>query len=213
MAIKDLYAVLGLRSSASQDEVKRAYRKLARKLHPDVNPGNAEAESRFKEISAAFEVLGDSQKRKLYDEFGEDAQRSGFDPEKARAYQQWQQRAQASGSFGSAAGGTRDIFGAGGFDLGDLFGDLAGFRGTEATDRQGGDIQAEMSIAFRDAVLGTEREIQFVRPTSCGGCSGTGRVPTPGPEKCAQCGGTGRRSVAKGPVAFQATCLDCAGTG
>src|SRR5437764_11862226 len=87
---KDLYQILGVERDATEEQIRKVYRKLARKHHPDVNPGNKKAEEHFKQVSAAYEVLGDKEKRKNYDEFGEDALRGGFDPEKARAYQQWQ---------------------------------------------------------------------------------------------------------------------------
>src|ERR1043166_8860958 len=102
--MKDPYSVLGVSKSASAEEIKKAYRKLAKKLHPDVNPGDKKAEERFKEVSGAFEVIGDPKKRALYDEFGEIATRAGFDEEKARQARAWQERAGAGG-FGGGPGG------------------------------------------------------------------------------------------------------------
>src|SRR5437773_2599419 len=117
---KDYYAILGVKKNASAEEIRKAYRKLARKYHPDINPGDKVAEEKFKEISAAHEVLGDSDKRKLYDEFGEQGLSAGFDPEKARAYQQWQQEsAQTGGSYTFERGDLNDLFG---FGFEDLFG-------------------------------------------------------------------------------------------
>src|SRR5271157_5258961 len=101
MPDKDLYAVLGVNKDATTDQIKKAYRKLARKFHPDVNPGNKDAEDKFKAISEANEVLSDTAKRKVYDEFGYEGLRAGFDPEQARQYRQWQQ----AGGFGRQAGG------------------------------------------------------------------------------------------------------------
>src|SRR5262245_52768668 len=122
MAAKNLYEVLGVSKDASLDQIKKTYRKLARKHHPDVNPGDKVAEDRFKELSAAFEVLSDPEKRKLYDEFGEDATKIGFDPEKARAYREWRDRPQQSEQpF------TQGHSGFGEFDLDDLLGGM--FRG------------------------------------------------------------------------------------
>jgi len=118
---EDYYQILGVSKSATDADIKKAYRKLARKYHPDVNPGNKSAEEKFKQVSGAFEVLSSPQKRKLYDEFGEDAAKIGFDEKKAETLRAYRQAAQS--------GGGRVQFGGegpGGFDLGDLFGDLFG---------------------------------------------------------------------------------------
>ncbi|HEX3343784.1 MAG TPA: DnaJ domain-containing protein, partial [Polyangiaceae bacterium] len=120
----DLYAVLGVTKGADAEAIKKAYRKLAGKLHPDKNPGNKKAEETFKKVNHAYDVLGDAKKRKLYDEFGEDALREGFDPEKQRAYAQWQSRAaNGGGGFGrdSRGGFGHDPRG-GGVSIEDLFG-------------------------------------------------------------------------------------------
>lgn len=144
---RSLYEILGMARGASAEDLKKAYRKLARKHHPDVNPGDPDAESRFKEISAAWEVLGDPEKRALYDEFGEDATRAGFDPEKARAYKQWQQRADWHGSDPYA-----------GVDLDDM---LRGFRAGRRGPRRGADLQADLRVDFRTAALGGERVLNL----------------------------------------------------
>jgi len=167
MATQDLYQILGVGRGASQAEIKKSYRKLAHQYHPDVNPGDARAEERFKQISAAFDVLSDPQKRALYDEFGEDAIKIGFDPEKARAYRQWRDQAQRSGGpfagfdFGDAPGGP-----GGGFDFGDMFADFfggrrgrGGGRGFGGFGQRGGDVESEMALDLRDAVLGGEHEL------------------------------------------------------
>jgi len=121
MATRDYYEILGVGRTATTDEIRKAYRKLARKYHPDINPGDKAAEEKFKEISAAHEVVGDPEKRKLYDEFGEQGLSPGFDAEKARAYQQWQQQsAQTGGSYTFESGDLNDLFGYGGFE--ELFG-------------------------------------------------------------------------------------------
>ncbi|OGQ82070.1 MAG: hypothetical protein A2289_07605 [Deltaproteobacteria bacterium RIFOXYA12_FULL_58_15] len=190
---KDLYSILGVSRSASVDEIKKVYRKLARKYHPDVNPGNKQAEERFKEVSAAFEVLGDPEKKKLYEEFGDDGLRSGFKPEEARAYRQWQEQARSTGEFKRQEAAFEDIFGAAGFNSGDIFGsfgDEPPFSGRQTRRRERGfDVQASMTVELRDVVLGSEREITFDRPTACQSCNGMGGQ-RPGPA-CQTCGGAG----------------------
>src|ERR1019366_9201882 len=135
MAAEDLYAVLGVPKNADADAVKKAYRKLAGQLHPDKNPGNKSAESRFKQVNHAYDVLRDAKKRKLYDEFGEEGLREGFDADRMRAYKGWANRQPAGGGregFGGAQGfDPEDLFGGGGggggsAGFGDLFGDLIG---------------------------------------------------------------------------------------
>src|SRR5215831_20914357 len=151
MDFKDYYATLGVAKTATEKEIKQAYRKLARKHHPDVNPGNKGAEDKFKEVAAAYEVLSDKEKRKAYDEFGEDSLRGGFDPEKARAYREWatgRERAGAGRQAASPDGGDGD------FDLGDLFGDFgAAARGQRraAAGLPGEDILARVEVDFVQA--------------------------------------------------------------
>src|SRR5512139_4013411 len=116
MADRDYYKILGVERGASTDDVRKAYRKLARKYHPDLNPGNKAAESKFKDLSVAYDVLSDEKKRKLYDEFGEAGLAAGFDAEKARSYEQWRQQ--------SSRSGRPPVFDTD--DLGDLFGGLGG---------------------------------------------------------------------------------------
>src|ERR1044071_10433121 len=119
MPERDFYNILGLERSASRDEIRKAYRKLARKYHPDINPGNKEAEEKFKDVSVAYEALSDPKKKKLYDEFGEAGLAAGFDAEKARSYQQWhEQSARAGGAYEFNVD-----------DLGDLFAGLGGMSG------------------------------------------------------------------------------------
>lgn len=144
---EDLYATLGLKRGASDADIRRAYRRLARKYHPDVNPGDASAEEQFKRAAAAYEVLSDPEKRKAYDEFGEESLRGGFDADKARAYQDWQ-RSRSSGRrpFQGGAGPTD-------FDVD--FGDLFGFRRARGPLR-GADIQATVDMDLARAISGTE---------------------------------------------------------
>lgn len=207
---RDLYSILGVARTASPEDLKRAYRKLARKFHPDVNPGDKAAEERFKEISGAFDVLSDPEKRKLYDEFGDEGRQPGFDAEKARAYREWQQRAEATHAF--RGGGFDDAFAArGGFDLGDIFGDLGGFG--RGGPRPGADVETEMTISLRESVLGAEREVAFTRPSPCARCEGRGTLAPATNQKCPKCGGSGRLGVARGPIAFQRPCDACGGSG
>ncbi|MCB9643284.1 MAG: J domain-containing protein [Myxococcales bacterium] len=174
MQEKDLYKILGVSKTASQDEIKSAYKKLVMKYHPDRNPDNPEAEDRFKEVAVAYEALGDPEKRKLYDEFGMAALRAGFDAEKARAYR-W---GGPGGGFSGGGGVEFDIgslfeqfFGggagrAGNNPFGSMFGDFggasfggAGARGAQRP-AQGGDIEAEIDLDFLEAIRGTTRELR-----------------------------------------------------
>lgn len=165
--MKDPYSALGVAKTASAAEIKKAYRKLARKLHPDVNPGDKKSEERFKEMSGAFEVLGDPKRRALFDEFGEVSTRPGFDEAKVREYQR---QAQAGG-FGGAGGFSGRTGGYDPDDLASMFGDLFSRRQTGRTQRSwteatpGADVEASIEVDLRDAVLGAEREIAFTRPT------------------------------------------------
>jgi curved DNA-binding protein len=177
--MKDPYSVLGVSKTASQEEIKKAYRKLAKKLHPDMNPGDKKAEERFKEVSGAFEILGDPKKRALFDEFGEISTRSGFDEQKARQAKAWQEQMGRGGAGGPGFPGFEGFEGfnfrgsTGGFDpedLSSMFGDIfsrrrqgrAGRAAVEPID--GDDIEAAVEVDLRDAVLGAEREISFTRP-------------------------------------------------
>lgn len=209
MAERNFYDVLGVNRSASNDEIRKAYRKLARKYHPDINPGNKESESKFKEIAAAYDALSDPAKRKLYDEFGEAGLASGFDPEKARSYQQWQRR-QDSPRAGGARAFNMD-------DLGDLFGDLGGAfgarRGSRSAPLRGGDIEAEMDVDFLDAVRGFQTSLTLERPVACETCHGSGTKPGSAPATCPECRGTGRASMVQGPLQFDQTCPRCLGSG
>lgn len=151
---KSLYDVLGVARTASDDDLRKAYRKLARKLHPDVNPGDSDAEDRFKEVSAAYEVLADPARRKAYDEFGDDALKGGFDPDKARAYKEWQSRRRAGAeSFRGGGGAGRGPMPGADFDLSDLF----GFgRGRPRGPVRGGDVRAVVDMDLSQAVSGGE---------------------------------------------------------
>jgi curved DNA-binding protein len=173
---KDLYAVLGVDKSADQDTIKKTFRKVAAKLHPDKNPGDQQAEARFKEVSHAHDVLSDAKKRSLYDEFGEDGLREGFDAEQARAYRSWS--SQGGGRGGGFPGGVRieDLFGGaagGGGGFGDVFGDMfnRGRGGARGRRTRGQDIEAETTIEFASAVRGATLQL------AVGGQSVTVRIP------------------------------------
>jgi curved DNA-binding protein len=150
---RDLYQVLGVQKTAGAEEIKRAFKKLARKYHPDVNPDDRTAEERFKEISFAADVLGDPEKRKRYDEFGHEGLAQGFDPEQARAWKNYAQSARHR-PFGGAGGGATP-------DLDDLFGELFGERGPRwrSAPRRGRDIESELTVDLLDAALGRELRI------------------------------------------------------
>ncbi|MBK6685651.1 MAG: J domain-containing protein [Deltaproteobacteria bacterium] len=215
MGKKRFYETLGVKENATQDEIKKAYRGLARKHHPDKNPGDPKAEERFKAIAQAFDVLGDEKKRALYDELGEDAEKIGYDPDKAATYRQWAQ-AQKGGGPARGAGGKGGL----GFDLGDLFsqagfgGGGGGFSGFGAQDEPtaGRDIQAAMAVTFEDAVKGAEHELMLEKPVLCRGCHGRGHKEG-GKTTCTSCGGAGRVQVSQGPMQFSAPCPGCHGTG
>lgn len=206
MATRDLYGELGVKRSATAEEIKKAYRKLARKYHPDVNPGNREAEERFKRISFAHDVLSDAEKRKAYDEFGEEGLQAGFDANRAREYK----RAQESmGGFGGmGGGGTRyssfeDIFG-------DIFGGGRGGGGA-APSEQGADVETTLDIDLLDAIRGTTASVQLTKPSECAVCHGTGGQ---GPGKtCPECRGRGQIKMGGGPMSFGRRCERCNGSG
>ncbi len=205
---KDLYAVLGVERQASLDEIRKTYRKLARKFHPDVNPGNDAAEERFKAISEAHDILGDEEKRKLYDEFGIAGVQSGFDAESARAARSWQRQAQGQGAAQGFGGYQSfedifgDIFGAGGARAG------AGARRPAA----GEDFESEIEIDLLDAIRGLSTEVSLQRREACSACAGAG-VDLGSASSCPACAGSGQAQVGDGPVTFMRTCPQCRGAG
>lgn len=210
--VQDFYQQLGVSRQASDADIKKAYRKLARKYHPDMNPGNKSAEEKFKTISQAFEILSDPSKRKLYDEFGDDAAKIGFDQKKAEAL-----RAYKSGQYspsGNVAGGSPD------FDVGDIFGDIFGggraggfnvdFGQGLRARRSGEDLSTRVELSLREAVTGTERRLSVTRPGVCPTCKGRGDQGEVG--TCPTCGGSGRIR-ARGPLQIAGACPTCNGTG
>lgn len=198
---RDYYEVLGVSKSASEDEIKKAYRQLAKKYHPDMNPGDKTAEAKFKEASEAYAVLSDPEKRKQYDQFGHAA-------------------------FDQGAGG-----GGGGFDfsnmgdMGDIFGDIFSdlFGGGGRTRRasngpmKGANVRAGIRITFEEAVFGTEKELELNLKDECEKCHGTGAKPGSSPVTCSKCGGRGQVVYTQqslfGMVRNVQTCPDCGGTG
>jgi curved DNA-binding protein len=184
---EDLYAVLGVSKGADAEGIKKAYRKLAAQLHPDKNPGNAKAEERFKRVNHAYDVLGDEKKRKLYDEFGEEGLREGFDPDRVRAYREWtarQARGQGmpgGGVYGGHTVDLEDLFsggagggggGVGGF--GDLFGDFMQRGRRRGGPVKGPDLESEITIDFASAVRGATLEL---RPQGQSSTPVTVRIP------------------------------------
>ena len=208
---KDFYDILGIKKTASDEEVKKAYRKLARKWHPDVNPGKKEAEQKFKEISEAYDCLGNAERRKLYDEFGEDGLRAGFDAEKAREYKQWgaYQQQQAQGRGGESFGRYHRYE--------DIFGDIFSYGGNAsepgAATVAGRDVEHEMPIDLVSALKGFETNLAMQKPVPCSACNGSGTDPKVTLSTCTACGGSGRLNVAQGPMQFTKACPRCKGHG
>ena len=210
---RDYYEVLGVSKGASDAEIKKAYRKLAMKYHPDYNPGDKDAEAKFKEINEANEVLSDPKKRQLYDQYGF----AGVDPTYA---------AQNGGGPGGFGG-----FGGDGVDLGDIFGDIfgggfgggfSGFGGGSSTrtanaPRKGHDIQASVILTFEEAAHGCSKKITINRQDTCPDCGGTGAAKGTSPETCPDCGGRGyvvtQQRTPFGVMQSQQPCSHCGGRG
>jgi len=207
MATRDLYADLGVKRTASPEEIKKAYRKLARKHHPDVNPGNREAEERFKQISFAHDVLSDPEKRRAYDEFGLEGLQAGFDAARAREFK----RARSYGTEDFGAAGGRGGFGRY-TSFEDVFGDI--FRGRQfgATPAQrGSDLEYTLEIDLLSAIRGTTATVALSKPSACNVCGGSGSEG--GGTTCPDCHGRGQVKVGTGPVSFSRRCARCAGSG
>jgi molecular chaperone DnaJ len=197
---KDLYAVLGVAKGATDEEIKKAYRKLARKHHPDLNPGNKQAEERFKQISVAHDVLTDSQKRKLYDEFGFEGLQPGFEPARAREYRRWAESGHGfsfrRGSEGAGFEGFGDASEGRGRrrrasederTFSDILSEMFG-GGEPQREAGGGDIEHEIEVDFLDALRGTQTAVSVRRPAPCAQCGGSGRQAL---RACTACAGTG----------------------
>ncbi|MCP9759043.1 molecular chaperone DnaJ [Aquitalea sp. S1-19] len=196
MSKRDLYDVLGINRDASEDEIKKAYRKLAMKYHPDRNPDSKEAEDKFKEGKEAYEILSDAQKRSAYDQFGH----AGVDPQ-------------------SGMGGGGGAGGFGGFgDFGDIFSDIfGGGRGGNGGGRsnvyRGADLRYNMDITLEEAARGCEKKIRIPSHEDCDTCHGSGAKPGTQPKTCSTCGGHGQVRMSQGFFSIQQTCPTCHGSG
>lgn len=205
---RDYYEILGVSKDASQDEIKKAYRKLALKYHPDRNPGDKSAEESFKEASEAYEILSDPEKRKVYDQFGHEGMKS---------------------SFGRGGFDMNDFYRHHQSDLGDLFsqifGDglfdgIFGGGGQSAFRRRdpsgpvdGSDLRFDLEIDLKEAVFGADKTIKISRLEACKSCKGTGCEPGTGRKKCLRCGGSGQVGVTQGFFSIRQTCPNCRGSG
>jgi len=211
---RDYYEVLGVARTAGEVEIKKAYRQLAMQFHPDRNRGNKDAEERFKEVSAAYDVLGDAPKRKEYDEVRAMAG-SGANPFGPGAGGGFG----GAGPFGDDSGVRFETGDMGG--LGDLLGNIFGGRGRRgqttrqpgAGPRRGGDLEAEVHLAFDDAVRGATIAVQLTGAAPCHTCGGTGAAPGTVPQTCPQCNGAGTLAVDQGPFSFSQICPRCGGSG
>lgn len=193
MSQRDYYEVLGVSKDASATDIKKAFRRLAMKYHPDRNPGDAEAEARFKEARAAYDVLSDDQKRAAYDRYGH----AGVDG--------------SAGGFGGAGAGAssfsdifEDIFG-------DIFGGGGGGRGQRAY--RGSDLQYNLELTLEEAVFGTEVKVRIPTTVTCEACDGSGAEPGTSPETCPTCNGVGQVRIQQGFFSVQQTCPRCEGSG
>jgi molecular chaperone DnaJ len=194
--MRDFYEILGVPRNASQDDIKKAYRKLAQRYHPDKNPGDDASEERFKEITAAYDALSDTDRRKAYDQFGAAGgmQSGGFDPS-------------AFSDFASARGvDLSDL-------LSDLFGRVRGGGGRTASPERGADLQTAVTLSFDDALSGVQLTIPVEKDVTCGDCHGTRAAPGTKPTVCPDCKGRGVRSRNQGFFALSEPCLRCSGTG
>lgn len=191
VAKRDYYEVLGVERNADEAELKKSYRKLALKYHPDRNPGDREAEERFKEAAEAYDVLRDSRKRQIYDQFGHQGlEGSGF----------------------SGFGGFEDIFSS----FGDIFEDFFGFGGgrrSRSHVQRGADLRYDMQLTFMEAAFGSEKKIDVEKAETCGECSGAGAAPGSGVETCGHCGGSGQIGRSQGFFTVRTTCGHCRGQG
>ena len=207
---KDYYGVLGVPKNASAAEIKKAYRKLAQQFHPDANPGNVEAEDRFKEISAAYDVLGDAEKRASYDRVREMGGAGGFGGFGPGGFG----RQPGTGGFPGGAGATY----VNAEDLGDLFGGLFGGAGrgrggASSRPQRGADLETDVRVSFDDAMAGTTVPVKITGPAVCQTCHGSGAAPGTSPTICPECGGSGEIAVNQGFFSMAQPCRRCRATG
>ena len=201
MAKRDYYEVLGVNKSASDEEIKKSYRKLAVKYHPDKNPGDKNAEEQFKELGEAYEALSDPQKRAAYDQMGHDA----FDPRR---------RAQGGGGgFHDPSEIFREVFGNSGGIFEELFSGGGGRRQDPRSPQRGDDLRYDLELSFEDAVRGCEKEISVTRLMSCERCSGSGAEGTARKKTCTTCGGRGQVVTSRGIFSLAQPCPRCSGQG
>jgi molecular chaperone DnaJ len=191
---RDYYEILGVSRDADEQQLKTAYRRLAHRYHPDKNPGNKAAEDRFKEVSEAYAVLSDEEKRARYDRFGHGSAQSPFD------------------GFGGP-------FAAGGSSINDIFGDIfsemfgGGVRSRQRARPRGSDLRYHLEIGFEEAAFGKKVRIQIPRPRRCDTCQGSGARPGTGPRTCPTCGGSGEIRLTQGFFSIARTCHQCGGAG
>src|SRR5687768_15434098 len=191
-SMRDLYEVLGVDRQASASDLKRAYRTLAQKFHPDKNPGDKDAEENFKEVSNAYQILSDDEQRSLYDRFGFDGIRG------------------SNGRGGAGFTNVEDIFSV----FGDLFGDFFGGRGAGGRRQaRGADLRVDLGLTFAEAVWGVTKDVKVSRDVACSSCNATGAKPGSKPETCKTCQGKGQVVHAQGFFMVQTTCPHCQGTG
>jgi molecular chaperone DnaJ len=201
---QDYYELLGVPRKAAQKEIRQAYRRLARKFHPDLNPGDKASEEKFKQVQEAYDVLSDAKKRQMYDQFGFDAERRGAAPPPE----------EPGGDVHFDFGGF-DFGGSGGTNFRDLFSQF--FRGgggaaeAERDTEPGSDLEYQIEISFWDAVRGTVKSLTITRLETCPTCNGSGAVGTP--QVCDVCGGSGQVTQTSGKMRFNVACPKCGGTG
>jgi len=198
---RDYYEVLGVPKTSSSEDIKKAYKKLAKQYHPDLNPDSKTAEENFKEVNEAYEVLSDENSRARYDQFGHNDPGASFGG--------------GFGGFGNAGGGF------GGFGMNDIFetffGGGFGGQANPTGPRQGTNLRVDIAISFEEAAKGTEREVNIYRRESCDTCGGTGAAPGTDRKTCSVCGGTGKQKIAQstpfGQFQTVRTCTNCGGAG